>query len=266
MSTAAAEWIDLAADEARRIPRDEDARRGVPLAVWGMLLVRSGLAIALQGLVALGAWLSGAVDPWRASADWWLAWFAAVSVVNLGLLAWLLRREGRRLTDLYRIGRESLRGDLRWLAAALLLAGPIGFLPNLLLAQALWGNAQVGAELSFRALPVAAALAILVVFPVVHAAAELPTYYGYVMPRLRAGYGWRSGALVLTALVLSTQHIFLPLLFDWRYLVWRGLMFLPFALWMGFIVYRRPTTLPYLVIAHGLIDASLPVMVLLASA
>jgi hypothetical protein len=43
-------------------------------------------------------------------------------------------------------------------------------------------------------------------------------------------------------------------------------MFLPFALWMGFIVYRRPTTLPYLVIAHGLIDASLPVMVLLASA
>jgi hypothetical protein len=151
-----------------------------------MLFVRSGLAVALQGMVAVGAWLGGTVDPWRASADWWLAWFAAVSVVNLGLLAWLLSRERRRLTDLYRIRRESLRGDLRWLAAALLLSGPIGFLPNLLLRAGVVGQRAGWAELSFRALPVAASLAILVVFPVVHAAAELPTYYGYVMPRLRA--------------------------------------------------------------------------------
>jgi hypothetical protein len=158
-----------------------------------------------------------------------------------------------------------MRRDLLWVAAALLVAGPIGFLPNLLLSHALWGDAQVGAELSFRALPVAAAIAVLAIFPLVHAAAELPTYFGYVMPRLAARYGWRSRALLVAAAVLSTQHVFLPLLFDWRFLVWRGLMFLPFALWLGFVIYRRPRTLPYLVVAHGLLDASLPLMVLFAS-
>ena len=57
----------------------------------------------------------------------------------------------------------------------------------------------------------------------------------------------------------------LPLLFDWRFVAWRALMFLPFALWMGFVIHRRPTTLPYLVIGHALLDLSLPILVLIAS-
>jgi len=260
--------LGIAAAEAGATPAGEGAShigRAAPLAVWGMLFVRSVLAIGLQILVAAVVWLAGSADPWRASADWWLGWFAIANVATLGLLRWLLHREGRRLRDLYRIKRHDLRADLRWVALALVVAAPIGFLPNLLLGQALWGSAQVGQDLSFRALPLAAAIALLVIFPIVQAAAELPTYFGYVMPRLRARYGWRRGALVVVAATLSTQHIFLPLLVDWRFLVWRGLMFVPFALWVGFVIYRRPTTLPYLAVGHGLLDASLPVMVVLAS-
>lgn len=241
------------------------AGRIEPFAVWGMLFVRSGLAIGLQVVFALGFAITGSADPWRASADWWLGWFAIANIVTLVLLQRQLAGEGFRLRDMYRVRRVSLSADLRWVAVALALAGPIGFLPNLLLGQALWGTAQAGADLSFRALPLAGAIAILLVFPVVQAAAELPTYFGYVMPRLQTLYGWRSGALVVTAVMLSTQHLFLPLLFDGRFLVWRGLMFIPFAFFIGFVIYRRPTTLPYLVVAHGLLDASLPLMVLIAS-
>jgi len=42
-------------------------------------------------------------------------------------------------------------------------------------------------------------------------------------------------------------------------------MFLPFALLIGFVVMRQPTSMPYLVVGHALIDASLPILVLLAS-
>jgi hypothetical protein len=59
--------------------------------------------------------------------------------------------------------------------------------------------------------------------------------------------------------------VFLPLLFDWRFVVWRGLMFLPFAFWIGFAIFRRRSTLPFLAVAHGLLDASLPLLVLSAS-
>jgi hydrogenase-4 membrane subunit HyfE len=247
-------------DPARDI-RDVRAGR----AVWGMLALRPVLAIVLQSIVALLFVVGGNADPWRAAADWWLGWFALVSVINLILLRWLLHREHRRLRDLYRIDRLKRGADLRWVAIALAVAAPVAILPNLFVGQALWGSAEPGAELSFRAIPVVAAVVILGVFPIVHAAAELPTYFGYVMPRLAATHGWRWRALLVAALVLSTQHVFLPLLFDWRFIAWRALMFLPFALWLGFAIQRRPSTLPYLVVAHGVLDLSLPVYILVAS-
>ena len=234
-------------------------------ALWGMLALRTVLAVAFQALVALLFVMGRSGDPWRSAADWWLGWFALVSVANLALLRWLLHREGRRLRDLYRVDRLSRRADVRWVAIGLAVATPVAIIPNLLVGQVLWGSAEPGAELSFRAIPVVGALVILVAFPIVHAAAELPTYFGYVMPRLASAHGWRWRALLVPALVLSTQHVFLPLLFDWRFIVWRGLMFLPFALWLGFVIQRRPSTLPYLVVAHGVLDLSLPVYVLVAS-
>ena len=244
-----------------------DAERAVaPLAVWGVLFLRPALAIVAQVLVAGAFLLSGSQDPWRLAADWWLAWFGAVSVVNLAVLRLLLHREGRRLRDLYRFERSGRRTDLAWAAAVFVVSGPVAMLPNLLLAGALWGEgATTGADLSFRALPVVAAALLVVSFPVVHAMAELPTYYGYVMPRLSAITGWEWRAMLVPALVLSAQHVFLPFLLDWRFVVWRALMFLPFALWIGFAVMRRPTTLPYLVVGHALIDLSLPILVLVAS-
>jgi len=235
------------------------------MAVWGMLALRPVLAVVFQSALALLFLVGGTADPWRAAADWWLAWFALVSVVNLGVLRALLHREGRRLRHLYRPAAVGRRADLAWVAVAMLVSGPMAMLPNLLLGQALWGSSEPGGDLSFRALPVAAAALLVVTFPIVHAMAELPTYFGYVMPRLRPILGSPWHALLVAALVLSTQHVVLPLLFDWRFVAWRALMFLPFALWMGFVIHRRPTTLPYLVVGHALLDLSLPIIVLVAS-
>ncbi len=235
-----------------------------PAPVLGMLALRPVLAIAFQATLATAFLTAGSADPWRDAADWWLATFALVSVVNLVLLRWLMHREGGRLRDLYRPSSDRL-ADLKWVALALLLAGPIAMLPNLALGAMLWGSSEVGSDLSFRSLPVVAAATLVVAFPIIHALAELPTYFGYVMPRLGILIGSRSQALLIAAAVLSLQHVALPLLFDWRFAVWRALMFLPFALWVGFVILRRPTTMPYLVGAHALLDASLPILVLLAS-
>jgi hypothetical protein len=235
-----------------------------PAPVLGMLALRPALAIAFQAGLATIFLAAGSATPWRSAADWWLATFALVSLVNLVLLRWVLHREGGRLRDLYRPSADRI-ADLKWAGLALLLAGPIAFLPNVALGMMLWGSPETGSDLSFRSLPVLAAVALVVAFPIVHAMAELPTYFGYVMPRLAVIIGSRWQALLIAAAVLSLQHVVLPLLFDWRYVAWRALMFLPFALWIGFVVMRRSTTMPYLVVAHALLDASLPIMVLLAS-
>jgi hypothetical protein len=248
--------------EPAALPAGTAAVRPAP--VLGMLALRPVLAVAFQAVLAALFLAAGSTDAWRDAADWWLATFALVSVVNLVVLRWLLHREGGRLRDLYRPSADRL-ADLKWAGVALLLAGPVAFIPNLALAALLWSSPEVGSDLTFRSLPVAAAVMLVVAFPIIHALAELPTYFGYVMPRLAVLIGSRWQALFVTALVLSLQHVALPLLFDWRYGVWRALMFLPFALMIGFVVMRRPTSMPYLVVGHALIDASLPILVLLAS-
>lgn len=233
--------------------------------VWGMLALRPALALSFQLLFTAAYAASGAADPWRAAADWWLGSFALGELINFWLLVRLAHREGLRYRDLLGIKRGEGKRDALWVVVALVVSGPLGFLPNILLGGALWGSAQAGADLMFRALPVAGAWAILIGFPLVHALTELPTYFGYVMPRLQALTGRRLRPALVCAVVLSTQHVFLPLLFDWRFIVYRLLMFLPFALWLAWVVDRRPTTLRYLAIAHYFLDFQLPVFVLLAS-
>lgn len=50
--------------------------------------------------------------------------------------------------------------------------------------------------------------------------------------------------------------MFLPLILDSRFMLWRLGMFLPFALFIGLVLKLRPTLLPYYLIMHALLDIS----------
>jgi hypothetical protein len=106
----------------------------------------------------------------------------------------------------------------------------------------------------FRPIPQWAALIGLIAFPLTIMFAELPTYFGYGMPRVEAQTGKRWLAVLAPALFLAAQHATLPLLFDARFLLWRLLMFLPLALYMGILLRWRLHLLPYMMVLHGLLD------------
>lgn len=228
-------------------------------------MVRSLLALAFQAFFAFGFFIAGVDSPWRAASDWWLVWFSLAEVINLWLLRRAAQSERLRLRDLYNLSRHDRKGDLWWLVIGLVGTVLFGFAPNILLAQILFGDLQTPSDLMIRSIPIWAAWTVVGAFPVLHALTELPTYFGYVMPRLRLLTGRPAAMLILTASVLSAQHVFLPLLFDWRFILWRLLMFLPFALWVGWLIHRRPTVLPYLAAVHGLLDLTLPIYILQAS-
>ncbi|MET1154971.1 hypothetical protein [Arthrobacter sp.] len=90
----------------------------------------------------------------------------------------------------------------------------------------------------------------------------MPTYYGYLQPRLArlSRYVWL--VVLVPALFHAVQHITLPVLFDATYLLWRGLMFLPFALLLSWVLRRRPSLLPYLVVIRFLLDLQAALAVL----
>jgi len=236
-----------------------------PRRVWGMLALRSALTFSLLLVVAALYASAGRPDPAAASAAWWLWYVTAANVACIAAMARFARLEGLRLRDVFFVSRSTWRGDLTWagifLAGSIVLAMP----PGAFLATWLWGDANYPNDLLFQPLPLLAVYPLLVLMPTTQALAELPTYWGYVAPRLRAfGFG-RWTVIGIVGLVLSVQHMFLAMQFDLRYDLWLAVKFLPFALWTGFIVDRRPTSLPYLMALHFLIDASLPVLLLLVS-
>ena len=222
------------------------------------LFLRTVLFAGFQALIAVLLALAGHSTPWEASAAWWTITATLTNLVCIGLLAFWLRREGRHYWDLFHLDRAHWRQDLLVVLGLVVLSLPLAILPDLGIGAVLFGDVQAAVPLLFRPLPVWAVWTGIVLFPITIALAELPLYFGFAMPRL--GPGWR--AALLAAFFLSIQHAALPLVFDWRFIVWRATMFGLFALLLAIALRWRPRLLLYLVVVHGLLDLQTALMFL----
>lgn len=233
-----------------------------------MLVARTGLFLFCQAAVAGVLAFRHDPHPVLASAAWWPVSAILTNLVCIGLLRFLSRREGlpfwRGLVQAD-FGREHLGKDLLAVLGLTLLAGPIGFLPNVGLSQLFWGDPQAGSAMFLLPLPATVALVAMILFPVTQAFAELPTYFAYAMPRLAPRWSSPWQAIALTAFWLGAQHAALPFIPDARFILWRLGMFLPFALLLGWTMHWRPRLLPYFMIIHALIDFPVTLMVWQAS-
>ena len=175
------------------------------------------------------------------------------NVASFLLLLGLFRREGGSYWSLWRFPRETFWKDLGLAVGGFVLAGPIAMIPMRVLGDAIVGSYDAAIATMFRPLP-PWGLWLGLLFPLTICFAELPTYFAYAMPRLEArlGSGWLAWGLA--SLALSVQHAALPLVFDGRFMLWRALMYLPFALYIGLVIKLRPRLLPFLLVGHALID------------
>ncbi|MHC1782207.1 MAG: hypothetical protein AB9891_05505 [Anaerolineaceae bacterium] len=220
---------------------------------WLMLISRTVLFAVVQSLFALAFLASGSPSAWHESERWWIFCAAGANIISILLLNWLFKRESGRFLDLFRFQRETFWKDLGLVLLAFVVAGPIAYFPMNFLGDLILGSAARSTDFLFRPLPGWALVAGLL-FPLTITLAELPTYFGYVMPRLaeKLKNGWMAWAIA--SFFLGLQHAALPLIFDGPYLLWRALMYMPFAFYIGLVVKLRPRLMPFLVIGHGLID------------
>jgi hypothetical protein len=94
---------------------------------------------------------------------------------------------------------------------------------------------------------------------------ELPTYAGYVLPRLRSAGMPVVAAVAVVGLVLGVQHGALPFLPASQFFLWRATMFLPFAWVLIAALAWQPRLLPWFVGVHLLLDALAGVQVWMAA-
>jgi len=214
-----------------------------------------------QFIIFLVFRISGSADSWHISEGWWTFSVLFTNIVSIVILVFTFRKEGRNYFKLFQISKEKLGKDLLTAILLFVIAIPIAFLPNIWLSKLLWGSADFATPMLFRHLPLWAGI-ISILFPLTQACAELPTYFGLVMPRLAKHYknGWT--AWLIASLFLALQHITLPLIFDWKFILWRFCMFLPFALFIGLCIKYRPKLLAYFMIIHAIMDMGTVIMIL----
>ncbi len=230
-------------DQPRKLPR-----------LLALLVSRLSLFLLFQCLIAL------VLRSWMRSEGYWLLAATLTNLVSIALLFYLFRSEGRTYLSLFRFDRLTYRKDVRVFIILALLTGPVAFIPNFLLSKWLWTDASIPYEMMFRPLEGWLAIIMLVAFPVTIVLAELATYFGYIMPRLSGAVGAKWLAVALPVLFLSLQHITLPFIPDPKFVLYRGLVFLPFAALIGIALYKRPSLFPYFAILHGVMDLGTAVM------
>ncbi len=227
-----------------------------------MLVIRSLLFLLFQALFALIFLFKGSSEAWNTSAAWWPLAIILTDLVCLGLLVCFFKQEGSSFWAVFRIDRKSIKGDLLFMLGFLIIGGLLGYLPNIFCARWLFGDPQVALDMLVRPLPAWAAISSVVFFPLLQGLIEIPTYMLYTMPRLDAG-GLRPWMAVgLASFWLSVQHIFAPFLLDGRFIVYRLVMFLPFAILVAIVMRARPRLMPYMAVMHALMDMSVAIMFL----
>jgi hypothetical protein len=105
----------------------------------------------------------------------------------------------------------------------------------------------------FARLPMWANLYSLVVWWVIWSPTESTFYNGYLFPRIETLTNRTWAAILIVGFAWALQHVFFPLVLDWKYVIWRFLQFL--AVDMLFIwLFSHLRRLSPLIVTHWLMD------------
>ncbi len=230
---------------------------GRPLKMPGLIVLlgsRFLLFLIFQAVIAF------ILSSWSRSEGYWLLVATLTNLVSITILWFLFRREGLSYCGLFRFSRSTFLKDILIFLGLVLLCGPVVFGPDYLLSAWLWDDPTIPYEMMFPPVEKWLAIVLLFAFPVTIVFAELATYFAYIMPRLAGRMRSKWLAVFLPVLFLSMQHMTLPFIPDLKFILYRGLVFLPFAALIGIALYKRPNLFPYFAILHGVMDMGTAVM------
>jgi hypothetical protein len=200
---------------------------GTRIGLWlGVQLGLAGLLVLVGGAAAFGQALNEA-------AGWWMVYMALVDLGTLGVIGWLLRRNGGSYRGL--LGPPTTAWQVALGAAGVLAASVPAVVFSGQLTAAIYGQDAIPPMLALVELPPWASVVSVLVVPLLAELAEPVAYLGVVLPRLEARLGrpWLAAAIVVA--VWAAEHAFYPLLTSSS-----G------GLDLGFAAYRVGSVLPYL--------------------
>jgi len=228
-----------------------------------LVTARTALLLLCQGLLALIFSTRHQPAPFREAGDWWAVYGTLVDIGCLLGMCHFTRREGIRMRDLF--GPIRLRrGRDVWLGLAFfLLIFPFfiggSYVARLLLFGAT--DATVNANLlRFHALPLWATIYSVSLWWLIWSPTEEMSYQAYVLPRLEALTGRTWVAFLVVGFWWAAQHCALPLVLEWKFILFRFLAFLPGVMVAMLVYLRSGRRLAPLIVAHWPMDITAAIL------
>ena len=217
-------------------------------AAYLLLPSRLILFLFFQALIAI------VVNSWETSQNYWLLTATLTNIISIVLLIILFKQDGKDFIRLFSFNKTNFKKDIFIFWGLVILTVPIVFLPGYLISSAIWSDTNIPTAMMFGSIEKWLVYALLIAFPLTIAFAELATYFVFIMPTLKNKLNIKWLAILLPIIFLSLQHCTMPLIPDLNFIMYRGLMFLPFSILVGLSIYLRPSLFPYFAILHGLLD------------
>jgi membrane protease YdiL (CAAX protease family) len=204
---------------------------GAALLVATRVALWLGVQLLLAGLLVGAAPLGQALNE---AAGWWMVYAALVDLGTLGVIFWLLGRDGRSYRGL--LGPPTAAWQVALGAVGVLAASVPAVVFSGELTSTRYGDDAIPPMFAVVDVPPLASIFSVLVVPLLAELAEPVAYLGVILPRLerRLGRAWLAATIVV--LVWAAEHALYPLL------VSGGGLDLEFA------AYRVGSVLPYLAI------------------
>ncbi len=220
----------------------------------GLLAFRSILFI-IAGLLftaLTGQSLEGA-------SRWWSLICIVCNIITILVLMAVCKNEGTTYRAL--IGNHKSQVDFKYTLFIVLIMLSLGMGGMYGFAFMIFGYVPV---IMLQPIPIWLAVMNLFLLPFTIVFAEFPLYFGYGFNRIEKETGSKGLSVFIPMFFYSLQHAFIPLLFDWKHVLFRFLSFLPLLMVLG-MIYDRKRKLKPLMIGHAVLDFATATQILLTS-
>jgi hypothetical protein len=193
------------------------------------------------------------------ASRWWSIVCTICNVITIVLLMIVCRSEGSSYKSLidYQRGQVNMKYTLLIVGLMLLLgiSGMYGF------GFMIYGYVPVT---MVQPIPVWLASINLILLPLTIVFAELPLYFGYALNGIEKATGNKILSIAYPMFFYALQHSFIPLIYDWKHMLFRFLSFLPLIFVLGVIYYKRRKLSP-LMVGHATLDLATGAQILMTS-
>ena len=193
------------------------------------------------------------------ASKWWSVICVICNMITIILLAVVFKREKTTFKKIihYEKGKNNI-SEILFIVLIMFLLGVggmygFGFM--------IYGYVPVT---MVQPVPIWLASINIILLPITVIFAELPLYFGYSLNRIEQITNNKILAICYPMFFYALQHSFIPLLFDFKHIVFRFLSFLPLMIVLGIIYYKKRKLTP-LMAGHAVLDLATAIQILITS-